>query len=218
MTQPTIQSIGPPPERHAQRLAAEMTRWLISEQHTREAEWRHAIRHRNDGNPKAQQKLVDRLAKIGGPNLFSLTLTPGKRRKYELVIHRWVGWSHADVLVEGDEIPERPWIACLLQRVISTYAKTDVEEYVTALIGHHAIARLAERCGARTPADILTHARKLSNATLRAMGGENPIIPIPANMPPGGWRIPFSHGVAVLILDDETGLPVIATVLPQQGA
>jgi hypothetical protein len=224
MTAPVIQSIGPPPERHAQRMAGEMTRWLIEQQFKIDAAWREAVVGRNDGNPNGQKKMVAKLKAIGGMNLFWIQLFPGKRRKYELRLYRWVGWHHRRVLEPGDPMPEKPWIAVLLQRIISTYASGKVEEYAIALIGQHAIARLAERCGARTPFDILLHVKKLSRAVLHATAHEvdedgkeitAPLIDITSKMPPGGWRIPYDEGVAVLVMDDDSGLPVIATILPK---
>jgi hypothetical protein len=111
----------------------------------------------------------------------------------------------------------------LMQRVISTLAKVEIEEYAIALIGPHALQRLAERCGARTPADILLHVKKLSRAVLMASTQEvdeegkvvkAPLVDFTQPMPDNGWRIAYDGGVAVLKLDDDSRLPIIATVLP----
>lgn len=220
--EPKIETVGPPPTRHAERLAAEMTRWLIEEQFRNDDRWGKAIESRNDGNPKAQHKMVERLKAAGGTNLFWASLYPGNRKKYELRLYRWVGWSNGGILYPGDPIPERPWIACLMDRIVSTYSALETSQYAIALIPHHAIARLAERCGARTAQDIILHARSLSKAVLRATAREEDRdgnvlkaaqIDILGPQPPGGWRIPYPGGIAVLRLDAEKGLPIIATVL-----
>ena len=58
---PTIKSLGPPPERHADRVTADMIRFLIAERESAypriEAELVRSFGKRNS-NPKAQAKLV----------------------------------------------------------------------------------------------------------------------------------------------------------------
>jgi hypothetical protein len=213
--EPTIQSIGPPPEKHAQRLAAEMTRWLIEKQHSVDVEWRRAIRTRDDGNPAAQRRMVEKLKRIGGENVFAAYLKPGKRRKYELTLHRWTGWGLEGSIFPGETIPERPWIGVFLTFVRATYAKVDVDEHAVAIISHHALARLAERCGARKPQDLIGHARKLSNAVMDALLAQTVDFDKP---PPGGcWRIPYDGGIMVLGLTEEDSLPLVLTVLAPEG-
>ena len=192
---PTIRSIGAPPERHAARVGAEMTRWLIAEGHRRWPACDAVFEARNDGNPKAQAKMVDKLVAAAGPVLFDAVLEPGKRRRYQLFLHGWRGWNRGRPILAGEPIPERPWLAVFLQRVISRHARVDSDEIVTLLICHHAIARLAERCEARDPFDVLDAARAMSMAVLKPLKAE-PLGSV-------GSRVPFANGIAVVCLDDE---------------
>ena len=83
---PQIQSVGAPPELHADRVAGEMVRWLIAE---RELRWRHwwAEWERGSiGNPKGQQRMWARMVEAAGPFLLYHRLTPGKRARFELEV------------------------------------------------------------------------------------------------------------------------------------
>jgi hypothetical protein len=214
---PVIQSVGPPPTLHAERVAAAMTRWLIEEQLKRIPVWRSIIKKRNDGNPQAQRKFVKRLSEAGGPIAFNIMLDAGKRGRYQLYIHRWAGWDNGVLLdsldkngKNGPPIPERPWMAVLLQKIVSKGNGThlfDNEEAIVTLITHHALARLAERCHAREPKDLLTAANSMSLAVMEG-------VPPTGDPPLEGWKIPFDTGVAVVRLDDTEQCPLVATVLP----
>ena len=62
---PTIRSEGPPPERHADRVISEMTRWMHDDL-LKFGPWMEALFKSADvGSPKAQQRLLDRLRKSG---------------------------------------------------------------------------------------------------------------------------------------------------------
>jgi hypothetical protein len=94
MKSPTIECLESPPERHADRVTADMIRFLIAQRagtNARvEAELVRSFGKR-DGNPKAQAKFVERVRSVGGKTLLSVLLCPGKRGGYSLVILR-LGW------------------------------------------------------------------------------------------------------------------------------
>lgn len=205
---PMIQSIGPPPTRHAERMAVEFARWLCAEELRRQPLWDAVFANSDYGNPKQQMKMVDRLAKIGGNSLLAVTLTPGKRRKYTMSLFLMVGWDNGEMIDPKRPVPPAPWLALIAERVRSTHATIKHDQAVIGLISQHAIARLAERCGARDPHDLTMHARDLAQAILQLNKTADRNKP-----PPEGWRAPFEGGIAVLRLDEATGFPLVTTVL-----
>jgi hypothetical protein len=206
---PKIKSIGPPPERHAERMAIEFARWLVAEERRRVPLWDEVFKNANDGNQKGQIKMVERLAKVSGNSLLSVDLQPGNRRKYRMILQLMVGWDNGDLIADDAPIPPAPWLALIMELVHATYSTTKHRRLVLALISQHAIARLAERCGARDPHDITRIAQDMSMAIIKLnkTADRN-------KMPEGGWRAPFKGGIAVLRVDDATGYPLVTTVLP----
>ena len=207
---PTIRSEGPPPERHADRVISEMTRWMYDDL-LKFGPWMEALFNSADvGSPKAQQRLVDRLRKLGVPALLSVGLQPDKRGIFALVLFCW-------------DVPDRERPQIGVHQVIvkglgglspSGGFRRDMESSRLFLVSRHALSRLAQRASVRTPDDL--HAALL--AMVRAV-----IDAIMANKwvndgasPPEGWRLPFRGGVAVLRRDGkaEGHDLIVATVLP----
>jgi hypothetical protein len=206
---PVIKSIGPPPERHCERMAVEFARWLVAQEHRYYPAWADALDTRNDGNPKGQMKMVERLAKAAGPMLLDNSLAPGKRRKYTLALHRLIGWDKGGMIEIGAPIPAAPWLAVIVEQIVCSHAAIDQNYTVTALISQHAIARLAERCGARDPLDVIEIARTMSLAIIKRLKKT-----YRDEMPLGGWRVPFKGGIAIVRFDEASGNPLVTTVLP----
>jgi hypothetical protein len=71
-----IQSIGPPPQQHADRIVAEMLRDLAGKRAQVELAIIAAIETSRDGNPKAQAKMAERIRRAGAEYV---SLQPGKR-------------------------------------------------------------------------------------------------------------------------------------------
>ena len=82
MSAPAIQSVGPPPERHADRVVAEMTRWLQAEAERHFPMIIAVLREPRPGNAKAQARHLARLRRAAGPMLLDAKLEPGTRGKY----------------------------------------------------------------------------------------------------------------------------------------
>ena len=191
---PVIQSPGPPPERHAARVVGEMCRWLAGEQWRINAllkEYMAAEARRGGtrlGNPKAQRRFAERLVMhAGSRGLIDIKLTPGKRGHYALLVAYWaLAAPGAETpLWQDDPIPERPWLTC----VAELRAPKDPElERITrpVTLTHHAMQRLAERCGARTTDDLLAALRQLWLALEKT--GE---------VPDRSLRIPVAGGLAI---------------------
>jgi hypothetical protein len=150
---PKISSVGLPPEIHADRIVAEMLKVIAC---FRAMSWREMhgiVGTLPDGNPGAQEKVKKRLEKVIGRFLVGIALKSGKRGRYELLLATLEAWNvetNAAIGPEG-ELPEKPWIA-----LVSTVLKSkgnhnyDQEDRIVLLVTHHALSRLAQRCGART--------------------------------------------------------------------
>jgi hypothetical protein len=77
-----IQSVGPPPERHADRIVAEMLRQLAVQRAKRFPAIAAAILGSRDGGPRAQRRMQERVERAGA---IGTSLTPGKRGSYTLL-------------------------------------------------------------------------------------------------------------------------------------
>jgi hypothetical protein len=217
---PVIESVGPPPELHAQRIAGEMAVWLIKHGEKRWEEMARVVKTCKDGNPISQMRLAHRLAAAAGPAIFDLSVKTGKRGRYTMYFHCWTGWVNGEPVKDGAVLPERPWLGVgwLTIKNKGNYT-ADFDDFTWLLINHHAMARLAERCGARTPIQLLKALRPLSKAAMDHITAQMKAHPEnKLDIPPEGWRIPFQGGVAVIAKDTEgvnpSGLPLCITVLP----
>jgi hypothetical protein len=196
-----IQSIGPPPERHADRVVAEMMRELA---HKRAAVWRamqEAIRTSSDGSPKAQRKLEARIRRAGA---VSTKLTPGKRGRYTLYVYDFTGWNERrdEEIKLGDPIPERPWIACHLDRLQSEGGGRNAVDFKSEpflFITHHAMSRVAQRLGMRTSEHMLSATHIIWNAAIDLFYEKKDLEKVLA-APPQGWHVPVLNGTAVVVL------------------
>lgn len=199
---PVIQSQGPPPERHAARVVGEMCRWLAGEQWRINAlfkEYMAAEAARGGthlGNPKAQRRFAARLVKqAGSKGLVDFQLTPGKRGHYALLLVYWaLAAPHAETpLWQDDPKPERPWLTCVAELFAPKDPELERAERAVTLT-HHAMQRLAERCGARTTDDLLAALRQLWLAVEKA-----------GKIPDGSLRIPVAGGLAIAKQTTEYG-------------
>ena len=218
---PVIESIGPPPEAHAQRIAGEMARWLIAQGEKRWKAMSEIVKTAKDGNPTAQWRFARRLAKAAGPAVFDVGVATGKRGKYTMRFSCWTGWVNGKPTADVAKLPDRPWLGIGWMTVTNKgNYQADFDDYIWLLINHHAMARLAERCGARTPLQLVNILGKLSKAFMEyAIAHTEPGEK--ADIPPEGWRVPFEGGVAVISTDTEgvnpSGLPLCMTVLPPEN-
>jgi hypothetical protein len=116
----------------------------------------------SDGNPRAQAKLAEKLEAVGQPFILQVHVNPGKRGRYDLHILCIDGWHEGrrELISEDDKIiPEKPWLACTIIKLTSRERGLYDEEAIPFIfITHHALSRLAQRCGARTPQDLLAAA------------------------------------------------------------
>jgi hypothetical protein len=159
---PQIQSAGLPPERHAQRIIAEMTRWLIGERERCHVAMIAAM-GKSPGNPVAQGRWVARMRKAAGRGIIDLQIVPGKRGKFCVA---WADWGvvtyDGTLLTEKDVVPGKPLLACR-QALIAGAGRRgrEIRTFELFVVSHHAMVRLAMRCGARTVDDLLAALKEL---------------------------------------------------------
>jgi hypothetical protein len=157
--------VGLPPEQHADRVVAAMLRWIAAEHAGTIDRIKDALKDMRGGNPVAQQRMVDRILKVGGPTIIAAELvSPGKRGRFRIRFLDWCVYSpERDREVRpGDPIPAKPWLS--VNRSIWVCEGGGVQtgdSYYSLLIAHHALSRLAQRCGARTIDDLLAATKAL---------------------------------------------------------
>ena len=154
---PEINSIGPPPEIHADRIIGLMLQQMVREHSLLWAAIRAIPKdpHIRDGNPRAQAKLEAKIKNLGA---LATSLQPGKRGRYELDVYSLAGWDpQRDTLIEpGDPIPKKPWI-CTLFNVIRGEGHGRVRSLgfsPVLFLTHHCLSRSAQRWGVRTVGDL----------------------------------------------------------------
>jgi hypothetical protein len=164
--------------------------------------------------------MVKRMREAGGELLLMLHLDPGKRARFELTVSEISGYDPEinDVIHdEGPPAPPRPWLA-----VVCTHVKwhgrgrhPEIKGAEVLLLTHHALSRLAQRAGARTPADLLMATRALFDVILHAR------IAPDDELPPAGRRFTIGlsghMGEATAVVtrhdDPEVRALVVATIL-----
>jgi hypothetical protein len=213
-----INSVGPPPAMHADRVVAEMLRQIVSARQSRWDKIKDVLRAQPDGHPKAQQKLVGKLKEAGGMFMpFAVLLETGKRGRYKLRAF-WVdGWdaSRREVIFPKDTIPGRPWLAGTIVDITSKGNFTYEEDAsISMVFTHHALSRLAQRCGARGPIDLMIAVRNIWLAYLKESAERNNDF-----WTVDGFRLKFAltestNAFAVLNnYDDGKGGIVVATII-----
>jgi hypothetical protein len=216
---PSIQTPGPPPERHADRLVAEMLRHLAVTRAQLTERISDAIIKSSDGSPKAQGKMLERIQRAGASYA---KLSPGKRGRYSLCYFDWTGWDAArGVEIKlNDLIPPKPQIVCWLNSVRSNgqgRCEVSFRGAPFLFITHHVLSRTAQRFGARTLDDLSAVVENLSSTTIKLFV-DNDLGFVGddrwAKVPPMGWRIPLG-GDAVVVLKKHENHPafVAATVI-----
>jgi hypothetical protein len=198
---PKIQSVGVPPERHAYRVVGEMCQWLFREEVRLDQLMADKIKVRRGGlgNPIAQQRFVDRVRKLGSKAIIDLQFAPGKRGKFRMA---WTSWTvvspetGASFFGTDQPIPERPWLACDVS-VFDGRSQDRNEDFRVFTLTHHAMQRLAERCNARTPDDLLDALKELwpqLNTILNEVSADQEWQKLKATT----LKLPVAGGIAII--------------------
>jgi hypothetical protein len=180
---------------------------------------REAWRHGSLGNPVGQARIVKRLSKAGGLLLTSIGLKPGKRARFELHVGGVVGYDpDRDELITEDSPsrPFKPWLAVTITttRGLGPQRAPEIDASILTLVSHHALSRIAQRCGARDPRDLLLGVRALFAALTEAE------IVFADDIPPGGHLlVKFANGIETIAALERHRNPaidavVVPTILP----
>jgi hypothetical protein len=165
MKLPEISSLGLPPEKHADRIIAEMLRMIITDRMPGKAQFEAiAFGKVPDGNPAAQARILKQLKAACRPFLFGTKLQSGKRGRYIISLIVVDGWcaERRALLQPNDAIPAKPWLALNYVEIVGRGNHYyDHAQKLMLFITHHALSRLAQRCGARTIEDIWRAAQEI---------------------------------------------------------
>lgn len=196
----------PPPERHADRVIAEMLRDLARKRALTAKAIGAAMGASKDGTPRAQQRMADRIQAAGA---IAVELNPGKRGRYTMLVYDLVGWDRVrdDMITPTSAIPEKPWLACLVTRI--TDRGRDIKTVPMMFLTHHAISRAAQRFQVRTAEHIVGLAHSTLCEVCEHLSRERW-----HNPPPQGHHIPIGDGAtAVLRLHEDSKTLFVATFI-----
>jgi hypothetical protein len=193
---PQIQSIGAPPDIHAERIVRAQMRWLQAQRQPAFDRMLDLVDVDRMGTIIGQHKVCDRILKAGGDALLSLRLKPGSRGRFELQLFDWSVWDPATkTLVEnGRPMPETGWLAAVANIITGRHRRFDSRSHTLLLLTHHAAVRLTQRCGIRDVQGLLLALRDLWLAVSASVSSWD-------DLPTGEWRVPMGGAVAVLERD-----------------
>jgi hypothetical protein len=213
---PTIQSVGPPPEKHAMRIVSEMIEYLHDRQRDLWARAAGSINTKQMGSVVGQERAIARFQKQNEGLILKTWFTPGSRGRYKLRAVMWMIWNpagdggHGDMAGPNNPLPDNAQLAVGI--AVRTGRDTEFKTYVPLVITRHAMVRLAERAGVRTVDDLLLVMKLLWNAAM-ALAEETRTETPPA----AGWRktIDDKPGspIAVITRDDK-GRYFVLTIIP----
>jgi hypothetical protein len=219
---PMIQSVGLPPAPHADRVVAEMLGWLVDVRARMYEDFWSAVENGSFGNPRGQQRMVERLRRAGGCFISYCDLEPGKRCRYRLTLVEADLWDPAiGTFVKDAPAPPKPWLAMVGTSVRGQgpHRPPQIKAAVLLLLSHHSLSRLTQRCGARTAVDLLIAADALLHTFIEASKKDSRLAP--RKTVPQGYQLPFAlphhgtEGVAILVPNDceDCDAPVVTTIL-----
>ncbi len=222
--------VGPPPDRHAERVVGEMLRWLLVEYNQTTERVNGLLDVDKMGSPTAQRRVFERVKRAFGPLVFRHELEEGKRGRFRVAIYDWAVWDAAGHrFVEGDApMPAAAALACVFTHYVGTgRQRCDKRVVAYLIVTRHAAVRLAQRCAVRDAHDLLAQACALSTRAA------NMVVALKddewSKPPPSGWRLPVYRvspgpdgavegrealaGVAVLTVDGVSKRLIVKTVL-----
>lgn len=197
-----------PPERHADRVVAQLMRDLAQKQALVAKSMRDAFAASSrDGSPRAQQRMANRIKAAGA---IHVDLKSGTRGRYRLMIEELRGWDPAEhrTICVFDPVPEKPWLVWYVTRIDGR--AHDVKSVPVMFVTHHALSRAAQRFGVRTAEHIVNVTWHTWLSTVEKSKSPAWLL----NPPPQGHRINLGDGVTAVLRRHETeGTLVVATFL-----
>ena len=181
-----IQSVGTPPERHADRVIAVMLRLLAQRRAPIAKAITEARRASKDGGVRAQQHMAERIRRAGA---IEVSLKSGTRGRYRMLIFELVGWNpitDAEILID-DSLPPKPQLAVMVTSVTNRGRELNTKPFL--FVTHHCLVRCAMRFDVRTSDQVITTSLEIFVAALSAAASANMTLEQIFNPPPQGHRI-----------------------------
>jgi hypothetical protein len=201
MNEPVIASIGRPPERHADRIVAEMVRWLKAESDRLLPRVEALLLA--EGPPPAR-RADSNVSRSGSPRLPTCSSSAFGCNQVSAAgsVSSCRSWG---VLAKSTEKPQVVLGGILIDGLGNYCAKPRYRHLF--IVSHHALSRLAQRCDVRTTLDLHMALKAIGEAAIGCDGL------LDGDFPPAGKRFQFPGGVAVLLRDADTDDLIVATVL-----
>jgi hypothetical protein len=202
MQEIAVQSVGAPPERHADRVIAAMLRDLAKRRARIAPAITSAIVNSKDGGPRAQQRMVERIHQAGAQFVH---LKPGTRGRYELTIIEVTGWNpiNDEEIGADDLIPAKPWLAVFATmmkgRDKAKRGAEAVKSVPVLFVSHHALSRCAQRFALRTSEHIIATVAAIWNAVMTSGLSPEQLFSAP----------PQGHRLSITTEDEKTGIVVV---------
>lgn len=218
---PKIASVGPPPDKHAERIVGEMLRFMHVQRTRYHRKHAHGlIDVRTMGGRKGQLKTVDKMRNAIGPLLLEIGLKPATRGRFVLITSEWCLWDPKTELPLASDDPA-PSGALWLAVTSSTYTGTNYIPKVTTglalIITYHSLVRLCQRAGVVTVGDMIHAVRKLWFVTDHLMERFDPKSQDWLRPPDGTWLLAMpieGKPVAVIAPDKQYGdVLIVKTIL-----
>jgi hypothetical protein len=201
---PQIQSIGVPSDQHAERIMAEMAKYLAleGEKLTDFASLSKAFKA-NDAKPEGQIKIAHMVADAIGPLCIDIPfIETGARGKYKFAL--------LCLSVKGP-YTAKPIVSLYLNCFRSFGNGHQVRDSFLEPcfdISNHALSRLAQRVGVRTLDDLLSVLREMA---------KNVVETLLEKEDTQEWRVELDDGFsAILKRDPNNNTPTVITVLDKE--
>jgi hypothetical protein len=202
---PEIQSAGPPPVRHSERVMRDVMVVLAQHSAHLESTLKGILGTFATGNPAAQKRMEARFRAAGhilSQRVVSTSLRPGKRGKFRFALTFFSGWDFErdEEIKPGDIIPPRHWIAIWHVRIKSEGNGRESVRWrrgPLCFVSHHVLSRLAQRYDVRTVSDALQMVLTISGAVLKLVVDKG--HPAWLNPPPQGWRVDLANGATLVL-------------------
>jgi hypothetical protein len=212
-----INSVGPPPERHPNRVVAGWLRHMAERNARVTAAIDEISRdpHVRDGCPKAQKRLEQKLKAAGATHTI---LNSGKRGRYSLSSWSWIGWDRVldQPIKIDDDIPDKPWVASYCYEILGMgHCRMRFASYSPLMISHHALSRCVQRWEVITLPELEKVVQTIGTVGLTAIGKLGLKSDNWHKTPDCGIRIPFPGGKSVMVLqghETRTAM-VVATIM-----
>jgi hypothetical protein len=212
MLAPSIQSIGPPPTRHAERVVDEMLVFLHRQHGVFFEKARRVIDPRQMGTPVGLRRTSSRLMDSLGVLALAVYVQEAKRGKGSVSFADWTVWDVEAGKEAGEAMPLNACLAAFMNTYRCVHHRPQIVSTAPLLVSRHACVRLAQRADVRTVSDLILVMRDLWAKTFALITGPEKSWLEPHD---GHWRIPLAQGQIAILTPCHDGARrlVVKTIL-----